>query len=62
MPLTLRDRNTIDYCARLGLKPEEFMEVADKLDINLAVVDDLINSLYVLRNKRGEEIANPTNS
>jgi hypothetical protein len=61
MPISLQDQNTKDYCARLGLKPEEFMEVADKLDINLAVVDDLISNLYPLNNKREEEIIANTN-
>ena len=62
MPISLLDQNTKEYCTRLGLRAEEFMEVADKLDINLAVIDDMINNLQTLNNSQDYEVNPDTNS
>lgn len=52
MPLSLVDKNLHEYCQAHGLTPAQLIEVADELDLNLAVLDDLV-ALWV--NSRPED-------
>jgi hypothetical protein len=55
MAIILQDRNIIDYCTKLGLKPEEFVEVVDKLDINMrlcSVFSALIGKCFYFNSLR----------
>jgi hypothetical protein len=41
MPVSLEDEYTEKFCRKIQKKPEELWEVADKLDINFAILDDM---------------------
>ena len=42
MPISLRDRSIDAFCGKYKLTPEQLFSAADDLDINLALVDDVI--------------------
>ncbi len=42
MPISLEDENVKKFCKKINKKPEELCEVADKLNINIALLDDFI--------------------
>lgn len=42
MPLLSEDESIQKFCRKLGKKSGELVEAADRLDINLAIVDDVI--------------------
>lgn len=42
MPLSLLDEPVRRFCAQNGLTPEALIAAADELDLNLALVDDLV--------------------
>ena len=44
LPITLNDENVKRFIKVRGLDVAKFEEIADKLDINIAIVDDLIKS------------------
>jgi hypothetical protein len=52
MPISLEDENIERFCRKFGKEPEELLEAADKLDINLALLDDAIEQYM-------EDEANP---
>jgi hypothetical protein len=43
MPILLANENVNNFCDKFGINYQELVEVADNLDINLALLDDLIN-------------------
>jgi hypothetical protein len=46
MPIELAEPDVIEFCQRAGITLEEMTEVADEIDLNLALLDDIIvNSL-----------------
>ncbi len=52
MPLSLFDSNVVMFCERHHLTPEELIAAADDLDLNVALLDDLIQ-LETLRYASG---------
>jgi hypothetical protein len=42
MPISLRDHSIDAFCGKYKLTPEQLFSAADELDINLALVDDVI--------------------
>lgn len=53
MPLSLLDANVLAFCEQHHLTPEQLVAAADNLDLNLAVLDDLILR-YVSRQGKGQ--------
>jgi hypothetical protein len=47
VPVSLMDENVKVFCEYFKIKPYELVEVADKLNINLALVDDLIQARLI---------------
>ncbi|MFQ5892511.1 MAG: hypothetical protein ACE5HW_06935 [Candidatus Methanofastidiosia archaeon] len=47
MPISLEDEGIEEFCRKLGRKPKELVDSVDKLDINLAIVDDIIQSYLI---------------
>lgn len=41
MPISLDD-DVKEFCKKIGKKPKDLVEIADKLNINLAIVDDIV--------------------
>lgn len=50
MPISLVDRSFDDFCKQHNVEPDQFLMAADDLDVNLALVDDMIK-LYMLNCK-----------
>jgi hypothetical protein len=42
MPLSLRDVSVLSFCRQYGLTVDDLIAAADELDLNLALLDDLI--------------------
>jgi len=42
MPMSLLDKNVQQFCEQHGLKPSQLIAAADELDLNLALLDDLV--------------------
>jgi hypothetical protein len=42
LPLSLKDEAVLAFCTHYGLTPEQLTAAADELDINIALVDDLV--------------------
>ena len=54
MPVSLLDDDVRRFCKEHSLAPEEWVAAADELDINLALVDDLVQR-YLARQSGAEE-------
>lgn len=54
MPFSLLDSNVLEFCDQYHLTPEQLVAAADDLDLNLAFLDDLIQS-YLSRRVSTEE-------
>jgi len=54
MPLSLGDEAVKKFLKKFNKKPEDLVQTVDELDINLAIVDDLIFNEMSGKNKRGE--------
>ena len=54
MPLSLVDEDMRDLCEKHAIQPSDLMATADALDVNLALVDDVI-SRYVAMRKSAEK-------
>jgi hypothetical protein len=48
MPISLVDQDFKDFCKQHDLKPDQLILAADELDVNLALVDDIVQ-LYMRR-------------
>jgi hypothetical protein len=60
MPLSLIDENVRMFCAQHDLEPEQLFAAADELDVNLALVDDVVQlhlTRQALSRERQEEKA-----
>lgn len=44
MPVSLEDEYIEKFCRKIQKKPEELWEVTDKLDINFAILDDMVKA------------------
>lgn len=42
MPLPLRDPVLSEFCQRHGIRPSELLEAADHIDLNVAIVDEML--------------------
>lgn len=47
MPIELEEPEVIQFCQKAGIKLEELIDIADDIDINLALMDDMIANLQV---------------
>ena len=55
MPVSLDD-SVKEFCKKIGNKPEDLVQVADKLNLNIAIVDDLVRLYETEWLSRGQEI------
>ncbi len=55
MPVSLEDESIEEFCDELDRTPEELMQAADKMDINLATIDDMVQ-MYLMDQMPAEEI------
>lgn len=46
MPISLEDKYIQEFCKKFGKNPTSLIQAADNLDVNLAIVDDMIQ-LYI---------------
>ena len=53
MPISLLDADMRAFCEQHGLQPEELIAAADELDLNLALLDDLVQ--HVMSERAGAE-------
>jgi hypothetical protein len=44
MPISLEDEHIIEFCNKFGISPKELTDFADEIDLNVAVLDDLIKN------------------
>lgn len=54
MPISMTDHNVMEFCDKFNIGINDLVEAADRLDINLAIVDDLIK-LYLDEEKARKE-------
>lgn len=54
LPLELWDRDVVEFCRQFGCTREDLVAVADDLDLNLALVDDVLGAFV------GPDVANPS--
>jgi hypothetical protein len=55
MPVSLLDSNVQQFCKQHGLKPSQLIAAADELDLNLAVLDDLVQYAVAAQKAPPEE-------
>ena len=56
MPLSLCDRSVQTFCQRYGLQLEQLFAAADELDMNLALVDDVVHSYIAKQTTMQDQI------
>lgn len=54
VPMSLLDQNIQLFCQQHGLKPAQLIAAADELDLNLALLDDLVQQLLAEQAKADE--------
>lgn len=54
MPVSLEDESIEEFCSKLERKPEELVQAADEMDINLAIIDDMVQ-MYLIDQMSAEE-------
>ena len=63
MPLNLETRSTDTFCERFKMTTKELVREADRLDVNLALLDDMIlNWLVEEKEQEKDEVRQKTNS
>jgi len=55
MPVSLDD-SVKEFCKKIDNKPEDLVQVADKLNLNIAIIDDLVRLYETEWLSRGQEI------
>jgi hypothetical protein len=55
MPLSVADKNVDEFCDRHGVGLEELEKVADEIDFNVALVDDIIRLDQAARKEEGTQ-------
>ena len=55
MPLSLNDENVAAFCTKHNISADELFRAADELDLNLALVDDLVQSYMEKAKERSDK-------
>jgi len=56
MPLSLRDETVESFSKANGLTSKQLFEAADDLDVNVAMVDDLLHHFHSISESAGQEL------
>jgi hypothetical protein len=59
MPVSLLDKNVHLFCEQHGLTPSQLLAAADELDLNLALLDDLVQYAIAAQKAPSEEAGSP---
>lgn len=57
LPVYLETEGTRTFCTEMNITPSELVDTADLLDINLAIVDELLQQWYVTRSGASGSVA-----